>query len=134
MNSILVIDDEPSICWSFEQALTDGGYRVFTTSTAEAALLELDEFAPDVILLDFRLQGMNGLEALSQLRSATPSTPVILMTAFGSLDLAVKALGEGAFDYLPKPFDLDDAVNVVARAGQPSNAARPPSPLASSNR
>ena len=116
MSQILVIDDEPAICWSFEQALKDGGHEVRIASTAEEALREVTRSAPDVIVLDYRLPGMDGLAALKQLRIQAERTPVILMTAFGSLDLAVDALGVGAFDYLPKPFDLDDAINVISRA------------------
>ncbi|MBX3444839.1 MAG: sigma-54-dependent Fis family transcriptional regulator [Planctomyces sp.] len=124
MSRVLVIDDEPSICWSFDQALSDSGHEVCIASTAEAAFAEIDRFQPEVVLLDFRLPGMDGLTALRRLQSTEAKPPVILMTAFGSLDLAVSALGDGAFDYLPKPFDLDDAVNVVARA----LASRGPAP------
>ncbi|WP_437204571.1 sigma-54-dependent transcriptional regulator [Planctomicrobium sp. SH664] len=116
MSRILVIDDEPAICWAFDQALSDQGHEVCIASTAESALSEIERFEPDAILLDYRLPGMNGLSALKQLRETRRQTPVVLMTAFGSLDLAVDALGEGAFDYLPKPFDLEDAVQLVSRA------------------
>ncbi|SFI98456.1 sigma-54-dependent transcriptional regulator [Planctomicrobium piriforme] len=116
MSQILVVDDEPSICWSFEQALGDLGHTVASTATAETALSLLDEFSPEVILLDYRLPGMNGLAALKKFRAVAETTPVILMTAYGSLDLAVDTIGFGAFDYLPKPFDLDHAVELVASA------------------
>ena len=68
MSQILVIDDEPAICWSFEQALKDGGHEVRIASTAEEALREVTRSAPDVIVLDYRLPGMDGLAALKQLR------------------------------------------------------------------
>jgi len=116
MSRILVVDDEPSICWSFEQAFSDSGHVVSSASSAELALEALESFDPELILLDFRLPGMDGLTLLRQLRKTHAQTPVILMTAFGSLDLAVNALGQGVFDYLPKPFDLDDAISLVSRA------------------
>jgi two-component system nitrogen regulation response regulator GlnG len=116
MSRVLIVDDEPSICWSFDQALTDAGHEVRVKSTAEAAIADLEHFVPDAIVLDFRLPGMDGLTALRELRKSANAVPVILMTAFGSLDLVVQALDDGAFDYLPKPFDLDTAINVVTRA------------------
>ena len=116
MSRVLIIDDEPAICWAFEQALTDAGHVVRTFARAESALDELDEVRPDVVLLDVRLPGMSGMEALDQLRQRSAGTPLILMTAFGSLDVAVSAIEKGAFDYLPKPFDLDAAIEVVSRA------------------
>ncbi|WP_437186278.1 sigma-54-dependent transcriptional regulator [Planctomicrobium sp. SH668] len=126
MSRILVVDDEPSICWSFEQALGDTGHSVTSVSTAEGALQAIDTFDPELILLDYRLPGMDGLSAIQRMRSNNRQTPVILMTAFGSLDLAVDALGQGVFDYLPKPFDLDDAVAIVARALESSRVAQQP--------
>ncbi len=116
MSRVLIIDDEPAICWAFEQALTDAGHMVRTFARAEAALDEFDDVQPDVVLLDVRLPGMNGIDALDRLRQKSAATPMILMTAFGSLDVAVSAIEKGAFDYLPKPFDLDAAIEVVSRA------------------
>ena len=116
MSQVLIIDDEPSICWTFEQALSDAGHKVRSCASAEAAFDELDGFRPDVVLLDVRLPGVSGLDAIEQLRQRVDGAPVILMTAFGSLDVAVDAIDRGAFDYLPKPFDLDAAIEVVSRA------------------
>lgn len=116
MSHVLVIDDEPTICWALRQVLADSGHSVTTSASAEGALEQLEVIDPDVIVMDFRLPGMDGLQALRQVRQSTPRTPVILMTAFGSLNVAVDALESGAFDYLPKPFDLDAAVNVIRRA------------------
>lgn len=128
MSRVLVIDDEPSICWSFDQALGDAGHEVRVASTAESALADLRTFEPEVVLLDVRLPGMDGLTALRELRKAASAAPVILMTAYGSLDLAVQALNQGAFDYLPKPFDLDDAVEIVRRALASRNCVHPSTP------
>ncbi len=121
MSQVLVVDDEPSICWAFEQALTEEGHDVVTVATAEEALAASAEWTPDVILLDVRLPGADGFSALEQLRRRLKQTPVVFMTAFGNLDTAVQAIGAGAFEYLTKPFDLDDAVDVVRRALESSN-------------
>jgi DNA-binding NtrC family response regulator len=118
MSHVLIIDDEPSICWSFEQALADDGHRVTTLATAESALRSIEKSPPDLVLLDVRLPGMDGLTALGLLRSRLAETPVIIMTAFGNLPTAVRAIKEGAFEYLTKPFNLDEAVELVRRALQ----------------
>mgnify|MGYP002622899578 FL=1 len=116
MSSILIVDDEPSICWALQQALTDDGHRVVTTATAEEALQRIGDLKPDVIVMDIRLPGIDGLTALEQLRERIPQTPVIMITAFGSLDTAVKAVNRGVFEYLTKPFDLDEAIGIIRRA------------------
>lgn len=127
MSRVLVVDDEQAICWALQQALTEDGHRVVTVATAEEALKASQSERPDVILMDVRLPGMDGIAALAELRKDPASTPVIIMTAFGSLDIAVGAINSGAFEYLPKPFDLDDAISVIRRALD--SAARHPDPL-----
>src|SRR4051794_38285952 len=101
--SILVVDDEPAISWALDRALTREGYGVTVTASAEQALVLADRHPPDVIILDVRLPGMDGLSALAQLRKRDPGVAVIVITAFGDLPTAVKALEGGAFDYLTKP-------------------------------
>ncbi len=125
MSQVLVVDDEPSICWAFEQALSEEGYDVVTAATAEEALAASADWTPDVILLDVRLPGADGFSALEQLRQRLTETPVVFMTAFGNLETAVQAIGAGAFEYLTKPFDLDDAVDVVRRALESARRKRP---------
>lgn len=116
MSRILIVDDEASICWALERALSEVGHEVVTTATAEDALEHLEQRAADVVVMDVRLPGLNGLAAMERLRESAPRTPVIIMTAFGSLDTAVRAVNQGAFEYLTKPFDLDEAVGVIRRA------------------
>jgi DNA-binding NtrC family response regulator len=116
MSRVLVVDDEPSICWAFRESLTDDGHEVQVAGNAREALELIQHNRPDVVLLDVRLPGQDGLSLLRQLRQQIRSTPIIIMTAFGSLDVAVDAIDGGAFDYLPKPFDLDQAVAVIDRA------------------
>jgi two-component system, NtrC family, nitrogen regulation response regulator GlnG len=129
MSHVLIIDDEPAICWAFRESLSDDGHAVSTAGNAEEALRQIQQQTPDVVVLDVRLPGQDGLSLLRQLRKQIRSTPIIMMTAFGSLDVAVNAIDGGAFDYLPKPFDLDQAVAVVGRAlASRSPAAKPGSP------
>ncbi|HEY4311518.1 MAG TPA: sigma-54 dependent transcriptional regulator [Pirellulales bacterium] len=116
MSHILIVDDEESICWALRRLLTESGHRVTVASSAEEAFEQVGRDAPHLMMLDIRLPGMDGLEALDRLRRLMPDLPIVIMTAFGSLATAVRALGHGAFDYLVKPFDLDQASAVVARA------------------
>lgn len=116
MSRILIVDDEPSICWTLTEALKDEGHTCRQASSAEEGLEVAREFQPQVILLDVRLPGRSGLEVLAELKSISSQAPVIVMTAFGDLQTAVKAVASGAFEYLVKPFELDDALQLVARA------------------
>ena len=116
MSHVLVVDDEPAICWGFRELLRGEGHEVTIASSAEEALKVAPKCQPDAIVLDVRLPGMDGLTALRQLKSKTTDAPVVVMTAFGNLETAVRAVEEGAFDYLTKPFELSDASDVVRRA------------------
>ena len=118
MSRILVVDDEQAICWALEQALEAQKHDVAVAPSAEAAFALAAKKPPDVILLDVRLPGLDGLSALARLRELSNDAPVIVMTAFGNLATAVRAVEGGAFDYLAKPFDLDQALDLVARAVQ----------------
>jgi two-component system nitrogen regulation response regulator GlnG len=128
MKRILIVDDEEAVCWSLQRALQREGYHADVAASAEAALTQVGQHAYDAIILDVRLPGMDGLTALGEIQKRRPGTPVIVATAFGSLSVAVKAVELGAFDYLAKPFDLESALAVVARAVQP----RTPLPTAPS--
>ena len=116
MSRILVVDDEPSICWAFREFLTEDGHRVETASTVAEALRSAEDIRPDVVVLDVRLPDVDGLSALPSIRERAGGAPVVVMTAFGDLETAVRAVEAGAFDYLVKPFDLDRAAQVVRRA------------------
>ena len=117
MSSVLIVDDEAAICWAFREALTDEGHSVRVAASGEEALqLTGGDWRPDVVVMDVRLPGIDGLAAMRQLRERIGTTPVVVMTAFGSLDTAVRAMEGGAFEYLVKPFDLDAAVEVLRRA------------------
>jgi two-component system nitrogen regulation response regulator GlnG len=113
--SILIIDDEEPIAWALKRAFERDGCRVAVSASAEDGIRKA-ESRPDVIFLDVRLPGMDGLAALSELRNAAPEAAVVVMTAHGNLNTAVKAVAGGAFDYLAKPFDLAQALDAAKRA------------------
>ena len=125
MSRILVVDDEPAIGWSLREVLTEDGHTVEVAPTVAAGLATCREFQPEAMLLDVRLPDRDGLEALPEFRQAAPTATVVVMTAFGDLSTAVRALDAGAFDYLPKPFDLTTVARIITRAtaatSQPDN-------------
>ncbi|HET6265830.1 MAG TPA: nitrogen regulation protein NR(I) [Usitatibacter sp.] len=116
MNPVWIIDDDRSIRWVFEKALAREGIAHRTFSAAQEALDSLAEEAPQVVVSDIRMPGTSGLEFMQQLKARLPATPVIIMTAHSDLESAVAAFQGGAFEYLPKPFDVDHAVGLVRRA------------------
>ena len=116
MSRILIIDDEPAIGWSLREMLSDEGHSVEVAASVEAGLETCARFEPEAMLLDVRLPGRDGLSALPEFRSIVPNAPVVVMTAFGDLDTAVRAVNAGAFDYLVKPFDLESVSRIVAHA------------------
>jgi two-component system nitrogen regulation response regulator GlnG len=118
VSQILIVDDEEAVCWALKKALTAEGHRVAVTASAEEAFVQAEKQTPDAIILDVRLPGLDGLSALGRLRALSDDAPVIVVTAFGNLSTAVRAVEGGAFDYLAKPFDLEQALETVARALQ----------------
>jgi len=113
---IWIIDDDDSIRWVLQKALEGAGFLVTSFDNANNIIETLRQQEPDAIITDVRMPGMDGLELLSALSSDYPDLPVIIMTAHTDLDSAVSAYQGGAFEYLPKPFDIDDAVEVTQRA------------------
>jgi two-component system nitrogen regulation response regulator GlnG len=111
-----VIDDDRSIRWVLEKTLEKADMEVSSFASAESVLTSLDKDQPDVVVSDIRMPGMDGLELLELLHARYPTLPVIIMTAHSDLDSAVSAYHGGAFEYLPKPFDVDDAVQQIRRA------------------
>jgi two-component system nitrogen regulation response regulator GlnG len=118
VSHILVVDDEQAVCWALQKALSAEGHKVAVAPSAEAAFIQAEKQRPDVIVLDVRLPGLDGLSALGRLRQLSDDAPIIVVTAFGNLNTAVRAVEGGAFDYLAKPFDLDQALETVNRAVQ----------------
>jgi two-component system, NtrC family, nitrogen regulation response regulator GlnG len=125
---LLIVDDEEAVCWALQRALSAEGHSVATAASAEQAFTLAAKRKPDAIILDVRLPGMDGLTALGRLRELSDDAPVIVVTAFGNLSTAVRAVENGAFDYLTKPFDLSQALDAVSRAlkRRPAPDAAPP--------
>lgn len=125
--SILIVDDEEPIAWALKRAFEREGYRVEVSPSAEDGLKKAAAHEPDVIFLDVRLPGMDGLSALAKLKKVSPEAGVVVITAHGNLNTAVKAVEGGAFDYLAKPFDLAQALDAAKRAlnrhGEPEASA-----------
>jgi two-component system, NtrC family, nitrogen regulation response regulator GlnG len=113
---VWLVDDDASIRWVLEKALRQGGMQPRAFEQAESALAALGRAEPDVLITDVRMPGQSGLKLLETVRSEHPRLPVIVMTAHSDLDSAVAAYQGGAFEYLPKPFDIDQAVALVRRA------------------
>jgi two-component system nitrogen regulation response regulator GlnG len=116
MPSILIIDDEEPIAWALRRAFEREKYAVAVAASAEDGLAKARKHAPDVVFLDVRLPGMDGLTALAELKKVAPAAAVVVITAHGNLNTAVKAVEGGAFDYLAKPFDLAQALDAAKRA------------------
>lgn len=116
MNSIWIIDDDRSIRWVFEKALARENLQFKTFDSAQAARDELTRSVPQVVLSDIRMPGGSGIELLHELKRQHPTLPVIIMTAYSDIESAVGAFQGGAFEYLSKPFDIDQALGIIRRA------------------
>ncbi len=119
--AVWVVDDDDSVRWVLEKALASAGMAVQGFESPTPALEALGSGQPDVLITDIRMPGMDGLEFAGRLEQQHPDLPIIVITAHSNLDSAVAAYQSGAFEYLPKPFDIDEAVSLVRRAAR-SNA------------
>lgn len=115
MSRLLIVDDEQSICWGLSRLAAEMGHTAETAATAEEGLQAARQNRPDAIILDIRLPGMDGLEAMRHFHDLLGPTPIIVITAHGDLETAVEAVRNGAFDYLAKPFDLCVAQRAIER-------------------
>ncbi|CEO40614.1 nitrogen regulation protein NR(I) [Photobacterium kishitanii] len=113
---IWVVDDDSSIRWVLERTLTNAGMKCETFADADSVLAALERSVPDVLVSDIKMPGTDGFTLLKELQQDYATLPVIIMTAHSDLDAAVNAYQRGAFEYLPKPFDIDEAVTLVERA------------------
>ena len=116
MNRVWIVDDDNSIRWVLEKALSQAGFEVESFASANMMLQRLDYDEPDTIISDIRMPEMDGMELLGKLQVSHPNLPIIIMTAHSDLDSAVNAYQQGAFEYLPKPFDIDEAIALAKRA------------------
>jgi len=116
MKPVWIIDDDRSIRWVLEKSLARANIEFESFPSADEALAALDHATPQVVVSDIRMPGRSGLDFLQLLHQRYPSIPVIIMTAYSDLESAVSAFQEGAFEYLPKPFDINHAVDLIRRA------------------
>ena len=116
MAKVLIADDEKAICDAFGDLLTADGHAAITASNGDDALKMVDAEHPDVVFLDIRMPGRNGLDVLKELSQSHPKLPVILMTAYGTVDTAVQAMHYKAFEYLGKPVELAKIRKTISRA------------------
>ncbi len=116
MKPVWIIDDDESIRWVLEKALSREGIKNQVFSNAHDALEALDDAEPQLVVSDIRMPGMSGLHLMQKFKARAPHVPIIIMTAYSDLDSAVSAFQGGAYEYLPKPFDIDHAIALVRRA------------------
>lgn len=114
--NVWIVDDDQAMRWVLERAFEKAGIPVTAFESATAALRSLEHHVPTAILTDVRMPGMDGFEFLERIKTAHPMLPIIIMTAHSDLQSAVGAYEKGAFDYLPKPFDVDEAIELARRA------------------
>ena len=114
--TVWVVDDERSIRWVLEKALSKQGIDVTSFEDGESLLSRIKFTTPNAILSDIRMLGMDGLELLEKIKESHPDIPVIIMTAHSDLDSAVASIQGGAFEYIPKPFEIEELLSVVKRA------------------
>lgn len=124
MNKVLIIDDEQDVQYSFKRIFAQNNFEILTADSGEAGLRLLQKVIPDLIIMDVRMGGMNGLETLRKIREIHTSLPVIIMTAYGTTQTAIEAMKLGAFDYILKPFDIPKIKEIVHNALQTTRQIR----------
>ena len=124
MRRVLVVDDEENIRLVLRTLLKKQGYQVATAESAEDALAQLESFDPDFVLADVRMNGMTGLELCAELKARASLATVILMSAYGSVDLAIEAMKAGAYDYISKPFKQDEVLLALTKAEERESLRR----------
>ena len=115
-NHICVLDDDKSIRWVLEKALKKENFEVSCFESAEVFLENIEEINPDVIISDIRMPGISGIDMLDKMKREYPFIPIIIMTAFSDLETTVSSLQKGAYDYITKPFDIDDVITLIKNA------------------
>ena len=116
MHKVWLADDDEAIRIVLEESLKNSGYTTSTFSNASDLIEELNSDTPDLIITDVHMPGMHGYDLLKHINNNYSELPVIIMTAFADMQAAVDSYGSGAFEYIPKPFDLDETIKIVQRA------------------
>ncbi|RKY05551.1 sigma-54-dependent Fis family transcriptional regulator [Candidatus Poribacteria bacterium] len=124
MGRVLVVDDDPSVRYSLKRLFTSRGFEVELARSAEEALSKIKRSSPDAVIMDIRMPGMDGLEALRRIKEIDPKLPVIVATAYGTTDTAIEAVKRGAYDYILKPFDIPTLQDLVQKAVQAGRMMR----------
>ncbi len=124
MRRVLVVDDEENIRLVLRTLLKKNDYQVETAESAESALEQLERFDPDFVLADVRMSGMTGIELCTELKARSSLATVILMSAYGSVDLAIEAMKAGAYDYISKPFKQDEVLLALTKAEERESLRR----------
>jgi nitrogen regulation protein NR(I) len=126
MSRVLIIDDDDQLRKSFQKLLKEEGYEVSGAASGEAGLAEVRRQPPDLVIVDMRLPGMNGLETFQAIQGIEPKLPAIIMTAYGTTETAIEATKIGAFDYILKPFDIPEMLGLIAKAIEAGRLMRSP--------
>jgi len=126
LSTILIIDDDDQLRVSFQKLLKEEGYSVDSAPSGEMGLNLIKSKSPDLVILDIRLPGMNGLETFKRINAVEPKLPVIIMTAFGTTETAIEATKMGAFDYILKPFDIPEMLDIIGQALEAGRFMRSP--------
>ena len=121
---ILIVDDDPGLRLSFAKLIAQEGHQAVTAASGEEGIERLKADHPDLVVMDVRMPGMTGLEALARMKAHDPATPVIIMTAYGTTDTAIEAVNKGAFDYILKPFDIPEMLGLIVQALNASQMAK----------
>ena len=116
MHNIWIADDDEAIRLILEESLSSSGFKTKSFSSADDLIKSLDKSEPDLIITDVQMPGMLGYDLLKHINNNFEDLPVIVMTAFADMQAAVESFGGGAFEYIPKPFDLEDALKIIERA------------------
>ncbi|WP_243545249.1 sigma-54-dependent transcriptional regulator [Pseudodesulfovibrio tunisiensis] len=124
MAEILIVDDDSQLRQSFGKLLTQEGHDVRTAASGEAGVTEVKGAPPDLVIMDVRMPGMSGLEAFAQMRRVESRLPVLIMTAYGTTETAIEATKMGAYDYILKPFDIPEMLELIAQALEAGRLAR----------
>jgi two-component system NtrC family response regulator len=116
MSTILVVDDEPNYLIVITELLQDEGFEVCTAQSGEEGISIIKKIAPDLVITDMQMPGIDGLELLSEVRGINKDLPVIIITAYGETEKLAAAMQEGAFCYMSKPFNNDDLIVNIRKA------------------
>ncbi len=116
MYKVLIVDDEQSVRYSFKKLLGTSNYELIEASNAETALATFNRERPNLVILDIEMPGKDGIQVLKELKEISPSTPVIIITAYGSGDRVIKAMKYGAYEYVEKPFDIPRLISIIDEA------------------